>query len=522
MIRTDLIAPLGELLRRQALARGEHIAYEDAQRSVTYAALGRRTAALAVHLQTLGLAPGQSVALVLPNSVAWVEGCFAILRAGGVVVPISYAATEPEIAYRLTDADCRLAITTDQRAGLLAGAGCGVLPGGPAGDFGAAAAAAGAPRDPDDLDATAFVVYTSGTTGRAKGVMLTLRSMLWVNAACWVPIAGLSGADQVLSPLPLFHSYALNLSVLAILATGAREYIMERFSTTEIATLLARGGFTVLPGVPTMFHYLLDMFRSAGRRDAGSLRLCLSAGAILPGPLNREFEDWFAVPLLDGYGITETATMVTMNWPVGPRIMGSCGLPLPGLAVRLVDPATAIDVAPGQEGELIVRGPGVMQGYLNKPAETAAALRDGWYRTGDLARSDLHGFLTITGRLKELIIRGGQNIAPAEVEEAVLAFAAVRDCAVAGIAHHHLGEVPVAFVVPREPATFDTAALLAHCRDLLSAYKVPYAIRLVTEIPRTGSGKVMRFRLREACRLDAPPDDVTGIQGSDATGFPGA
>ncbi|MGH7040668.1 MAG: class I adenylate-forming enzyme family protein [Acetobacteraceae bacterium] len=521
MIHTDLIAPVGALLRRQASARGDRIAYEDARRSVTYAALERRTAALAVLLQEMGLRMGQSVALLLPNSVAWVEACLAILRAGGVVVPISYDATEPEIGYRLADADCRVAITTEAGARRIAGlmpaaaAGGGMILTGETGDFAVAAertndvmpdgatpgdatSDGATPRDPDDLDATAFIVYTSGTTGRAKGVMLSLRGMLWVNAACWVPIAGLSAEDHVLSPLPLFHSYALNLSVLAIMATGARAYIMERFSTTEMAALLARGTFTVLPGVPTMFHYLLDTFRAAGNRDAGRVRLCISAGAILPGPLNRDFEDWFAIPLLDGYGITETATMVTMNWPVGTRIPGSCGLPLPGLTVRLVDPATDADAAPGEEGELIVRGPGVMQGYWNKPAETAAALRQGWYRTGDLARGDASGFLTITGRLKELIIRGGQNIAPAEVEEAVIAFPAVRDCAVVGMPHHHLGEVPVAFVVLREGAALDPAALLAHCRDRLSAYKVPHAIRIVAEIPRTGSGKVMRFKLREA------------------------
>jgi long-chain acyl-CoA synthetase len=503
MIRTDLIAPIGELLRRQATSRGDRIAYEDAQRTVTYEALDRRTAALAGRLQAMGLEPGSTVALVLPNSVAWVEACFAILRAGGIAVPVSHDATDPELAYRLDDAACRFVIASPARAEAIRGlTPATLLTPDAAGDY-PPFADPPAPRDPDDLDATGFIVYTSGTTGRAKGVMLTLRGMLWVNAACWVPIAGLSTEDRVLSPLPLFHSYALNLSVLGILATGAREYILERFSASGIAALLARETFTLLPGVPTMFHYLLDNFRAAGRRDTGGLRLCVSAGAILPGPLNREFEEWFGVKLLDGYGITETSTMVTMNWPTGPRIMGSCGLPVPGLAVRLVDPITGADLPPGAEGELIVRGPGVMPGYHNKPAETAAALRDGWYRTGDLARSDPHGFLTITGRLKELIIRGGQNIAPAEVEEAVITFTQVRDCAVVGIPHATLGEVPVAFIVPRDPAAFDPGALLAHCRTILSSYKLPHAIEIVAEIPRTGSGKVMRFRLRDA--LWTPP-----------------
>ena len=196
-----------------------------------------------------------------------------------------------------------------------------------------------------------------------------------------------------------------------------------------------------------------------------NLRLCVSAGAIMPATLNREFEDHLGVKLLDGYGITETSTMVTMNWPTGGRVLGSCGIPLPGLAVRVVDPGGR-DVAPNQEGELIVRGPNVMPGYHNKPEETRNVLREGWYHTGDLARSDDDGFLTITGRLKELIIRGGQNIAPAEIEEVVNAYAAVLDCAVVGMMHEHLGEVPALFIVPRPGEVIESEALLVHCRTL--------------------------------------------------------
>jgi acyl-CoA synthetase (AMP-forming)/AMP-acid ligase II len=346
----------------------------------------------------------------------------------------------------------------------------------------------------------AFILYTSGTTGRAKGVELTVHGMLWVAAACWAPIAGISERDALLSPLPLFHSYALNLSVLTILATGASAYIMERFSTSEALRLLKTGAFTCLPGVPTMFHYLLQATHNESDLNFPHLRLCISAGAIMPATLNREFEDRFGVPLLDGYGITETSTMVTLNSPTGGRIMGSCGLPLPGLAVRLVDPANGRDVDPSHEGELIVRGPNVMPGYRNKPDETRAALRDGWYHTGDLARSDENGFLTITGRLKELIIRGGQNIAPAEIEEVVNTFEHVLDCAVVGVAHPHLGEVPALFVVPRPGQAVETDALIAHCRKRLSAYKLPHTVRLIAEIPRTGSGKIIRYKLRETLK----------------------
>jgi long-chain acyl-CoA synthetase len=510
VLRSDLIAPIPELLRRHAAAHGGKRAYRDAQTSVSYGALLDRTGRLAGHLADNGIAANDTVAILLPNSVPWVESCFAIARAGGISVPISYDSTEPEIAYRLADANCKAMFTTAERGDLIARlqASAPNLKTLIVTDRGTCAVPAlryadlleappkSAPRDAASLHDTAFILYTSGTTGRAKGVALTVHGMLWVNAACWAPIAGLCEQDTVLSPLPLFHSYALNLSVLSILATGATCHIMEKFSTSEAVRLLQTGEFTFFPGVPTMFHYLLQATRGEANLKFPNLRLCVSAGAIMPATLNREFEDQLGVKLLDGYGITETSTMVTMNWPTGGRVLGSCGIPLPGLAVRIVDPAGR-DVAPNQEGELIVRGPNVMPGYHNKPEETRNALREGWYHTGDLARSDENGFLTITGRLKELIIRGGQNIAPAEIEEVVNAYPAVLDCAVVGITHPHLGEVPALFVVPRPDQLIENEALLAHCRAHLSAYKVPHTIKTITEIPRTGSGKIIRYKLRE-------------------------
>ncbi len=510
MLRTDLIAPIAELLRRHAVARGRKCAYRDAQTAVTYAALLQRTGSLAGHLADRGIAPGDSVAIFLPNSVAWVESLIAVARAGAISVPISYESTETEISYRLADAGCKAVITTAERTDLVAKlkASAPDLVTLIATDRGACSTAIlryadlvtapprSAPRDPALLHDDAFVLYTSGTTGRAKGVRLTVHGMLWVAAACWAPITGLSEHDTMLSPLPLFHSYALNLPVLSTLATGATCHIMEKFSTGETVRLLKTGEFTFFPGVPTMFHYLLRATNGEKNLKFPNLRLCVSAGAIMPATLNREFEDQFGIPLLDGYGITETSTMVTMNWPTGGRVFGSCGIALPGLAVRTIDP-NGRDVGSNEEGELIVRGPNVMPGYHNKPEETRNALRVGWYHTGDLAKSDENGFITITGRLKELIIRGGQNIAPAEIEEVVNSFAAVLDCAVVGIAHEHLGEVPALFVVPRPGKSVESEALLTHCRTHLSAYKVPQIVQTIAEIPRTGSGKIIRYKLRE-------------------------
>lgn len=511
MLQVDLIAPISDLLERHAKERPEQVAYWDSVRSVTYAQLASTTASIAANLAKAGVCEGDKVAIYLPNGVDWVEACLAGLRAGAVLVPISYDAAEGEISYRLIDAGCAAVVTTAARKSLVAkitdegGISPALFYAGPgASEAGAAiadlASGGGSPLDPDDIDRPSFIIYTSGTTGRAKGVLLSVRSMLWISAACWGPICELGSNDVVLSPLPLFHSYALNLPVLTILAVGASVHIMEKFSPQQALELMQSGKYTVFPGVPTMFHYLLNRAQDNGAERLGRIRLCISAGAIMPATLNGAFEERFRTPLLDGYGITETATMVTMNWLHGGRPLGSCGLPVPGLAVRIVDPATNEDVQFGEEGELIVRGPNLMKGYHNKPAETAAALRNGWYHTGDLAKSDPSGYLTITGRLKELIIRGGQNIAPAEIEEVVIRHPHVLDCAVVGIKHATLGEVPCLFVVARQ-REFDADSLIGHCRAHLSSYKVPEAVHVVAEIPRTGSGKIMRFRLVEALDL---------------------
>jgi long-chain acyl-CoA synthetase len=512
MLQLNLIAPIAKLLDRHAKDRPEQVAYRDSSRSITYAQLGKNTAAIAANLAKAGVCEGDRIAIYLPNGVDWIEACFAGLRAGAVIVPVSFDAVEGEISYRLTDASCRTVITTPARKDLVTkiSRDAGISPeviyaGRDAQQAGhaiadlATTAAGAAPLDPEDIDRSSFIIYTSGTTGRAKGVLLSLRGMLWIAAACWAPIGDLSAKDVVLSPLPLFHSYGLNFSVLSVLAVGASEHIMEKFSPQQALDLLQSGEYTVFPGVPTMFHYLLHKAQENGVDRLGKLRLCISAGAIMPATLNRAFEERFKMPLLDGYGITETSTMVTMNWLRGERPAGSCGLPVPGLSVRIVDPSSLEDVAFGEEGELIVRGPNLMKGYHNKPAETAAALRKGWYHTGDLAKSDPSGYLTITGRIKELIIRGGQNIAPAEIEEVVIRHPHVADCAVVGIRHATLGEVPCLFVVAKSDE-LDLNSLMDHCRAHLSSYKIPEATHLVPEIPRTGSGKIMRFKLIETLK----------------------
>ena len=502
MLRTELIRPIGELLDRHAAERGSVTAFVDDERRITYAELARTTARLAGHLVDAGVRPGDRVAMVMGNRVETAETYLAVPRAGGVATCVNADAAPVELASVLADCGARVVVTdtahAEQVAGLVGPDTTVVLAGGQQpGRLSYSELIATEPRtaapDPDDLDATAFMLYTSGTTGRPKGVELTMRSCLWVVAACWAPIAGIAAGDEVLCGLPLFHSYALDCCVLAVAATGASERILPRFSPARVLELLADGGPTVLPGVPTGFSYLVHS--AQGRTPPHRLRIAISAGAILPAALDRAFEECFGIPLLDGYGITETSTMVTMNWAHGGRPYGSCGLPLPGLSVRLVDPATGIDAPTGGEGELWVRGPGVMRGYHGRPEQTAEVLVDGWYRTGDLARADPHGYLTICGRTKEMIIRGGENIYPAEIENVLQRAPGVADAAVVGQSHPDLGEVPVAFVVPAGHEAPDEEDLRAFCRRELTAFKVPAAIRFTDAIPRTGSGKVKRFEL---------------------------
>lgn len=512
MIQADIIIPIGQLLERNKRVYGAKVAWRDVRQQITYGQLDVQTKNLAGHFLSLGITPGQSIAVYLPNSVPWIISALAIARAGFVCVPIFYDASSAEVAYRISDANCIAVITLEERfsflqelaqqeslsfQNILVGDNLKNNPKVISFDDLITTQPDKNAQDQTDIDCLAFIVYTSGTTGKAKGVMLNVRSLLWVVGSCLIPVFGLTHEDDVISPLPLFHSYALAFSVLGILATGSSEYIMERYSSSELLQLIQENDFTVLPGVPTMFHYLLE---SAKKESLGSLkkiRLGLSAGAILPAKLNQEFEEYFRVKLLDGYGITETATFVTLNSPVSTRIFGSCGVPIPGQAVRIIDPVTFLDTPAGKEGELIVRGPNLMMGYHNKPAETAAALKNGWYHTGDLAIFDMNGFITITGRLKELIIRGGQNIAPIEIEEAIKLNPEVLDCAAVGLPDKYLGEVPVIFVVVREGNHPTQETILLDCKKYLSDYKIPKQVYFVDVIPRTGSGKIMRFKLIE-------------------------
>ncbi|WDZ86547.1 type I polyketide synthase [Micromonospora cathayae] len=508
MLRIELIRPLPEILAGHAEVRGARIAFSDARRAVTYAELETRTRCLAGHLAELRVQPGDRAAIYLGNCVEMVESYLAITRADAVGVPLNPHSTDTELEYFLADSGARVVITdpahADQVRRVVAGAqyprivvtGHRELPAWAVPFETLATTRPDEPaRDGLGLDEVAWMLYTSGTTGRPKGVLSTQRNGLWSVAACYVPVPELSPEDRVLWPLPLFHSLSHIACVLAVTAVGASARITDGYSADEILSILRTESPTFLAGVPTMYHHLVQAAQQHGL-DTPNLRVALVGGAVTTAALRAAFEETFGVPLLDAYGSTETSGSITVNWPNGARVEGSCGLPVPGLNVRLVDPDTGLDVPTGTEGEVWVSGPSVMVGYHNRPEETEAALRDGWYRTGDLARRDDAGYFTISGRIKDLIIRGGENIHPGEVEDVLRGVPGVADVAVAGKPHEVLGEVPVAFLVPAEGG-LDTEALFAACRERLSYFKVPEELYEVAEIPRTRSGKITRHLLLE-------------------------
>ncbi|MFI0819547.1 SDR family NAD(P)-dependent oxidoreductase [Streptomyces sp. NPDC021098] len=511
MLRTELIRPLHELLVTQARRFGDKPAYRDSRSTVSYRELELRTRRLAGHLAELRLQPGDRAAICLGNRVETVESYYAIARAGAVGVPINPRSTDAELAHLLDDSGARVVITDHAHAGQLGrllprrphltvvmvhDETATATPSGfvPYGTLVATDPATPA-RDDLGLDDLAWMLYTSGTTGKPKGVLSTQRNCLWSVAACYVPVPGLGPEDRVVWPLPLFHSLSHIACVLSVASVGATARIVDGLSAEDVLRALNEERATLLAGVPTLLHYLLDAARDHGF-TAPDLRVALVGGAVTTAALRRSFEEVFGVPLIDAYGSTETCGSITVNWPVGARVEGSCGLPVPGLGVRLVDPERGVDVADGAEGEVWVRGPSVMAGYHNQPEATAAALKDGWYHTGDLARRDAAGYFTITGRIKELIIRAGENIHPGEVEEAVRAIPGVADIAVVGKPHDLLGEVPVAFVVPG-PEGIDTQRLFTAWRDRLSYFKVPEELYEIDAIPRTASGKITRHKLLE-------------------------
>jgi len=502
MFHDGPILSVAELLLRHAAARGQQIAFSDPRRDISYADLERRTARIAGHLAGLDVAPGDRVAIVLGSRAEAVESTFAITRAGAVGVPLDPRSSVAELARALEDSGARLVFTDGQRLGRLRAAAPAttivlaetVAPEGCLRYEDLAGRDAAQPAaDCLSPDAPAWLHYTSGTTGGRKGVLSSQRAWLW-SASAHASALGISSRDRLLWPLPLFHAFGHSLCVIGTLAVGASAHLPGEESLLD--SLHGRP-VTVLAGVPTTYRELIAAAR-ADARPLPRLRVCITSGAPAPADLTAEATELLGTPLLNQYGSTETCGAIAVSRPGDPYVEGSCGPPIPGIGIRLVDPVSMTDVPQDEEGEIWVRGPSLMLGYRGDP-ETPFA--DGWYRTGDLGRRISRGRLTVTGRVKELIIRGGENIHPAEVERVLLACPGVADAVVTGIPHDLFGEVPAAFVVPGPEGT-DPRVLLAACRAALPDYKVPAAFYELDAVPRTHLGKPRRLEV--SSRTDRP------------------
>jgi long-chain acyl-CoA synthetase len=490
-----------DLLAQAAQAHPAAPAVTFREQTITYGALLRATEGLAGGLAALGLHRRPRIGLLLPNCPQFIMTYLAASRIGGTVIPINVLYRPDEVRYIMQDAEAEVLVTAEPFRPLVE-ALRPHLPGlkhvvmvaeeGLAADevdFRVLAAQA-APR-PVAVSArdVAVIIYTSGTTGRPKGAMLTHRNLL-ANAESCFQIFHVGPEDVLLSALPLFHAFAAMVFLLLALRGGARIQLMERFLPANTLALMEESRATLFGGVPSMFGLMLQVPPESRPRLA-ALRICVSGGAPLPPEVWTAFEQTYDVSLIEGYGLTEAAPVVAVNPPYGVRKPGSVGVPAPGVEVKLVD-ERGRGVPVGTIGELAVRGDNVMKGYLNRPAETKAAIRSGWLFTGDLARADEDGYLYIAGRKKELILVGGLNVYPGEVERVLVEHPAVLEAAVFGVPDATRGEAVWAAVVLRPDATATPRELQTFCRDRLADFKIPRGIDIRAELPKNALGKVMR------------------------------
>lgn len=468
-----------QAIRHWALRDPGRIAVVD-QSSLTYAQLDELARSAAAHLTARGLEAGDRVALSVPNGRTFLAAFFGAVYAGVTVLPIPPMSAPPEIAARLEHSACKALIAHDG-----VGAWPTIAPE-------SLLVPAGSDSPPRDLapDAVAMLLYTSGTTGTSKGAMITHASLVAHTAALVHHVLGLREHDRVLAVLPLTHSYGIRMALLAPFYAGAASVVRERFKPSEVLRTLAHERITWFPGVPTMFHALAHE-PAASLPD---LRWCLSAGAPLPREIRVRAEQSLGVPVRQGFGLTE-ATFSTVCPPDERGGEDSVGRPVFGVEVRIVDEAGKTCPA-GIAGEVCVRGQNVMAGYLDDEEATREAVRDGWLHSGDIGQLDEAGRLTIVDRIKDMIIRGGFNVYPAEVEAVLVKHPAIRDAAVVGVPDERYGEDVLAALVLHPGAALEPAELDAFCRAQLSRVKLPRRVAFLERLPVGPSGKVQRREVR--------------------------
>lgn len=491
----------------------DRIALVDEEQRITYRELAERVMACAGALAARGVRRGDRVGVMVPNTADFPTVYYGVLFLGATVVPIHLLLSSDEIAYILRDTEARVLVADVEVIGAAAPAATATgTPLYTVGDAGGAARPgadhlmAGTPIhqpageiamvEPQD---TAVVLYTSGTTGAPKGAMLTHANLLWNAVISARDVVGLSARDRIFGSVPLFHSNGQTVVMNAAMCAGAAVVLMRRFDGAQALELIEREQVSVFVGVPTMYAALLAAAGSDPRPPR--LRLAVSGAAPLPTALIERFRTVFGTEIFEGYGLTEASPVVTFNQSVFGRRAGSIGHAIWGLDVEIAraEVEGRIElVASGDVGELVVRGHAVFAGYLNNPEATATAVNDGWLRTGDLATKDDEGFVRIVGRKKEMILRGGYNVYPQEVEEVLAGHPDIALVAVVGGPDPYYGEEVHAFVVLRGgPGSSSEAEMIEWAKARLARYKYPRHVHVKDSLPLGPSGKVMKRRLAE-------------------------
>ncbi|MET0447799.1 MAG: AMP-binding protein [Aeromicrobium sp.] len=461
---------------------GPAIADDDV--SLTNAELADRVRSVAGALVDRGVGAGDVVAVQLSNRVELVVVLFAAWRIGATVNPLNPVLTGAEATHQVLDARSTVLVTADGTGPVADVPTIGVA------HLHSTAEPPAAEPSGDDL---ALLIYTSGTTGRPKGVMLTHANLdaMTESFIAWLDV---TSADHSMLVLPLFHANGIVLGTLTPLRAGGRVTITGRFSRDRFFADVERLRPTYFSAVPAIYA-MLSALPDDVHPDTSSLRMAVCGAAPMPAQLITRFERRFGLTLVEGYGLSETTCASTINPLHGTRKPGTVGLPLPGQRVDVIDP-DGRHLPAGEVGEVVISGPTVMAGYLHRPEETARTIVDGWLRTGDVGRFDEDGYLVLVDRVKDMIIRGGENIYPKEIESVLYQHPEVLEAAVIGRPDDVLGEVPIAFVALRPGAAVDEDELLELCRGVLSAFKLPVHIELVGELPKNPVGKIDKPALR--------------------------
>jgi len=487
---------LATLLTETAERYGDRTAIKLDDTEITYAFLDEGSARVAGLLKRRGFEQGDRVGIMLPNVPYFAFIYYGILRAGGVVVPMNPLLKGREVEFYLSDPAAKIlfawhgfAEAADEGATAAGADFIQVQPG----EFENLVQHADPEREVVEVDPsdTAVILYTSGTTGNPKGAELTHSNLKRNVETILGSLVEVREDDTLLGALPLFHSFGQTCGLNAGMAAGARLSLIPRFDPDKALEIIERDGVTIFQGVPTMYTAMLHA-ETAADVDVSCLRVCMSGGSAMPGEVLRAFEDKFGCQVLEGYGLSETSPVASFNHPDGVRKVGSIGTAIEGVEMRVVD-ENRQEVPQGEVGEIAIRGHNIMKGYWNRPDATAEAIDDdGWFYTGDMAYVDEAGYFFIVDRKKDMIIRGGYNVYPREIEEVLYEHDAVAECAVLGVLDEQMGEEVGAAVVLKSGADASEDDLREYVKEQVAGYKYPRKIWFEDELPKGPTGKILK------------------------------